>query len=201
MAPSGPKLRLPIGLGFRTLRSLEQANVAGQNCHFSQVLFARSLRGPLGSRDHLESSQYWGIPMTKKYKQNRHSGSNTATVTLHMDNSTRSVSSHNHAWAREDREFFKRNPHRQFRIRDLFPGEFEDLVESPPQGLLTRVIVRRVSKIVRIRYPVFIAAEGADSQDEEFLAAMLSQVAKGEPMPTPEFNVWLNKTPYTGPKQ
>ena len=78
----------------------------------------------------------------------------------------------------DDKVWFRENPGRNFRIRDLMSYEFNEKIKPPPDGYTWRTIIAQVSEGIRMRQPVALPKEvpNEGAQDEN-LVRIFDQVA------------------------
>jgi|TARA_R100001530_G_C4320819_1_gene155710 hypothetical protein len=78
----------------------------------------------------------------------------------------------------DDQIWFRENPGRNFRIRDLMPYEFNGKIDDPPDGYTWRTIIAQISEGARIRLPATLPKETPNegAQDDE-LVRIFGQVA------------------------
>ena len=81
-----------------------------------------------------------------------------------------------------DRAWFKRKPHRHYRMRKPHPGEWAFLKISAPPGATAVVLVEQLCPGVRLRKPLTLTGwpPAELREDDGFIAGIL-ELAIGEP--------------------
>lgn len=80
-----------------------------------------------------------------QYRQDSRAHGKSITVTTAKKSS----------WMKPDREFFKKNPRRSYRLRPLLPGELEHIAAHTGSNIpWTHVIIQQIEPGLRCRHPL-----------------------------------------------